>query len=504
MNKKILHVILLVGIVLNACIATIILFKQNIVYYPDVARDFLLLREIITVNPIMLIGERTGISGIYHGPLWLYLNVPAFILGRGNPVFMGWFWFSLYCVLVYIVYWVTKKMYTTTVGLLAAFLVSGMYAYHVPFMYNPHGALLMMPLFFYYFVAFVRKHTTKLAFLSFFFLGLIFQFEMAFAIPILFLSCIICLVTAIKVKNYKLIPFAFLGMLPGLSTFILFDITHGFLQSKGFLTFLFHAGSERPLLTYTGFLITRLNLALTDGLYDFTGGSIVLAVLVLLIIIWYFLKGKKQTNIYSALKVSCIFYVGFWLITLAYGGMMWPFYHWPIALMAIIVFTGIVTSNTNKYIWMAAIPFVIVVLMRQVQTAHDAYLFSDTSPNSWKLYRTIGENTLKQAGKENGYFVFNTDLVGYTVRYAMEYAAKKYNVEVHYNTKKKYTFLIALPVSDPSLDFNWWRKNMVRITKRPQNITKYPQAIRVYQYVLTNEEQNLAADSSLTNNLLFR
>ncbi|MCR4329186.1 MAG: hypothetical protein NUV65_01430 [Candidatus Roizmanbacteria bacterium] len=504
MNKKILHILLFVGIVLNACIATIILFKQNIIYYPDAARDFLLLREIVTTNPIMLIGERTGLASIYHGPLWLYLNVPAFILGKGNPVVMGWFWFILYCALIGIVYSVAKRMYTTTAGLLAAFLVSGMYAYHVPFMYNPHGALLVMPIFFYFFVAFVRKHTVKLAFLSFFFLGLIFQFEMAFAIPILFLSSIICLATAIKVKNYKLIPFAFLGMLPGLSTFILFDSTHDFLQSKGFLAFLFHSGNSRPLFTYGGFLSERLHLALTTGLGDFTGGNVVLAVSLIAFFVWYFVKGKRNTNLYSGLKVGITFYIGFWITTLLYGGMMWPFYHWPIALMFIIVFSGIVTSNMNKYVWIAVIPFIIVVLFRQANTAYSSYLFSDASPSSWKLYRSIAEKSLQSVKGESGYFVFNTDLVGYTVRYAMEYAAKEQAKSTLYNTKMKNTFLIELSVSDPSLDFNWWRKNMVRITKKPQNSTKYSQSIRVYQYELTKEEQNFAADSSLTNNLLFR
>ena len=504
MNKKVVPILLVVGIIINVCIATIILFKQNIIYYPDAARDFLLLREMVTSNPIMLIGERTGLSGVYHGPLWLYLNVPAFIVGRGNPVIMGWFWFLVYCAIVYCTYWVAQKMYSRTAGLLAAFMVSGMYAYHVPFMYNPHGALLIMPFFFYYFVAFARKHTTKLAFLSFFFLGLIFQFEMAFAIPILFLSSIICVVTAIKVKEYKLIIYAFIGMLPGLSTFILFDSTHNFLQLNGFITFLTHSSGERPIFTYSGFLMTRLHLALTDGLGDFTGGNIYIALGALAFFISYLSYGKKRTNIHTGLKIALIFYAGFWILTLFYSGMMWPFYHWPIALLAIIVFAGIVTSRANKYIWIAAIPFIVVVLVRQVHTVYDTNTFSDTSPTSWKLYRTIAEDAIRNTHKESGYFVFNTDLVGYTVRYAMEFAAREQHKNTYYNTKMRDTFLIELPVSDQGLDFVWWRNNMVRIPKKTKSITYYPHEIRVYKYNLTSKEQSEPADNSLTNNLLFR
>ena len=504
MYKKLLKILLVIGIVINSGVSVIILLKQNIVYYPDVARDFLLLREITTTNPIMLIGERTGLAGIYHGPLWLYLNVPAFLLGGGNPVTMGWFWFFLYCAFVSIVYWVASRMYSQNAGLFAGFLVSGMYAYHVPFMYNPHGALLIAPLFFYYFVAFARKHTPRYALLAFFFLGIIFQFEMAFALPVAFLSFAMCVVTALKVKNFKLISYAFLGMLPGLSTFIVFDLTHNFLQLKGFLTFLSTASGERPIFTYGGFLLTRLHLALTSGLYDFTGGTILAALGVLLFFAWYLLYGKRRTNEHTGLKICMIFYIGFWLTTLIYGGMMWPFYHWPIALMTIIVFSGIVTSNARKFIWIMAVPFIVIMLFRQVNTVRDSYAFSDASSVSWKLYRTIGENSIKQQRGDTGYFVFNTDLVGYTVRYAVEYAGMKNSVDALYNTKKENTFLIELPVSDPGLDFEWWRKNMVRITKKPQKITHYPSDIRVYHYTLNRIEQNIVTDDSLTNNLLFR
>jgi hypothetical protein len=75
--------------IIGICIilASWFVINGDILFYSDIARDFLLMEDILYNKPIALIGPRSGaISGVFHGPLWFYLNLPAFILGKGNPM----------------------------------------------------------------------------------------------------------------------------------------------------------------------------------------------------------------------------------------------------------------------------------------------------------------------------------------------------------------------------------------------------------------------------------
>jgi 4-amino-4-deoxy-L-arabinose transferase-like glycosyltransferase len=118
LNKFFLAAIIL-GIILSA---TSVLYG-NITFHVDIARDFLLLQELVDKGDFSLIGPRAaGIDGLFHGPLWMYLNAPAYYVGGGNPVVVGWFWILLSIITICSIYWVGKKLYGKTEGLAAAAL----------------------------------------------------------------------------------------------------------------------------------------------------------------------------------------------------------------------------------------------------------------------------------------------------------------------------------------------------------------------------------------------
>ncbi|MFA5584760.1 MAG: hypothetical protein WDA09_11150, partial [Bacteriovoracaceae bacterium] len=64
----------------------------DLLVHADVGRDLLVLEELVQTRQPTLIGPRAGIAGVFHGPLWYYLNLPVFVLVGGNPVLMGWYW----------------------------------------------------------------------------------------------------------------------------------------------------------------------------------------------------------------------------------------------------------------------------------------------------------------------------------------------------------------------------------------------------------------------------
>ena len=71
------------------------LWYDDVLIHTDVARDLLVVREMVENKQITLIGPRSSIPGVFHGPLWYYIYLIPFILTHGNPVLMGWFWFTV-------------------------------------------------------------------------------------------------------------------------------------------------------------------------------------------------------------------------------------------------------------------------------------------------------------------------------------------------------------------------------------------------------------------------
>jgi len=86
-------------------------------FHTDIARDFLLMQE-ITDKKIVLIGPRADWKGLFHGPLWLYVNYPAFILSHGNPIAVGWFWIGLTIACAVAYYFIAKSLFNNVVGII--------------------------------------------------------------------------------------------------------------------------------------------------------------------------------------------------------------------------------------------------------------------------------------------------------------------------------------------------------------------------------------------------
>src|SRR3989338_3294329 len=103
--------LVIILILFNIILASRWILDGNIFFHTDIARDFLLLEDLADNKNLTLIGPRSGaIPGLFHGPLWLYLNLSAFFLGGRNPVVVGWFWVLLYILSIGITYYVGKRL----------------------------------------------------------------------------------------------------------------------------------------------------------------------------------------------------------------------------------------------------------------------------------------------------------------------------------------------------------------------------------------------------------
>src|SRR5690348_11838684 len=95
------------------------LLHHDLLFHTDIARDFLLTDEIATTHKFTLIGPHAGgIPGVFFGPIWLYLNLPIFLIAHGNPIIVGYFWVSIMLIALGSVFFVARKVFNTTIAFL--------------------------------------------------------------------------------------------------------------------------------------------------------------------------------------------------------------------------------------------------------------------------------------------------------------------------------------------------------------------------------------------------
>src|SRR3989344_6237178 len=110
--KLLLYWILLLVTLFNIYLSSSLVGKGEVSFFNDVARDFLLFQE-MDHKKIVLIGPRSSTNGLFHGPLWTYINYPAYILGNGDPVVIAWFWIFLECIFLLTSFYMVRKLFNT-------------------------------------------------------------------------------------------------------------------------------------------------------------------------------------------------------------------------------------------------------------------------------------------------------------------------------------------------------------------------------------------------------
>src|SRR3989344_1542324 len=108
--KLLLYLILLLITLFNIYLSSSLVRHGEVNFFNDVARDFLLLQE-VDYKKIVLIGPRSSTNNLFHGPLWTYINYPAYLLGDGNPVIVAWFWIVLGCMFLLSGFYMTRKLF---------------------------------------------------------------------------------------------------------------------------------------------------------------------------------------------------------------------------------------------------------------------------------------------------------------------------------------------------------------------------------------------------------
>lgn len=201
-------------------------------------RDALVVQKIIG-GKLTLLGPKTDVEGIFHGPFFYYLLAVPYFFSGGNPAVASFFLVFLASLTIPAIYLLAKEMFTRRVGLVAAALYAFSYGAVVSsrWLANPTLVPLSTVLLILSVLKIVRGEEKY---------WLLFAAAAALTVH-LEVVAILCLGPAIliflfservEISNKKLFFSSWVLFLTLVFSYPLFELRHDFLMTKSLLAFL--------------------------------------------------------------------------------------------------------------------------------------------------------------------------------------------------------------------------------------------------------------------------
>lgn len=491
--------LLLVSIIFLASFSAI---NGEVNFFNDVARDFLLLKE-LEEKKIVLIGPRTNVSGLFHGSIWTYVNYPMYLLANGDPVAIEWFWIFLSLIFLFTSFHIAQKFFGTLPAMWYTLLISLAFASHISGTFHSEVTFFLIPGFLFSMIGYIKSGKGNYLLLHFILTAILIQLNIGVGVPLAVLSIALVLALIYKRSSWK--HMLYLSLMPVLLlNFIIFDIRHNFQMSKVFLKTM---GNSPMLIPISFWLQDRINNTVSLQLIN-NGNQILLLTIFIIIMFFTFIefrKNKKNKTIYFSFL---FYYFGYMLLTFTNKGVILVhlvYFLIPLTTLWLVSFL----SGRYKIVFL---PIVLIVFTLNLNSLI-GYIkdtqnnFMDKNINSWRGLSAVSEKIIKkQKNKEFGYFVYAPDAYAYQPRYAMIYNFKKSNSKAFEYTKKQTTYVIAAPPppDNPYMGHEWWIKNMVKISRRPVHVEKLSNGFVIEEFKLNEEEQKIPFEETINLGLHFR
>lgn len=501
------------ALLITVSLGTLHFFKFDIFYETDIARDFLLLEDMVLNNKISLIGGRSSMPGVFHGPLYYWLALPFFAISGGNPLVVSFLWLLLYWLFLGSYYYIGKKtvdekfalISTTFIATLTAFLPFG-------FTHTVIANFLIMPLIYFVYL-YLKENKIWQLIASVFISGLIIQFQMAFGVPMLILMGGYVAHHILKNKNYIHLLAGLVIIIP-LSTFIMFDLRHDFIQIKSTISYLTNDNKSSEIENY--FLNRLHSINESFNVFSFASEQLrsILSITLILslgILLKKSLKSNKNNKTIFILNTFCIF--GFWIITIPFQGNVWPQYYRPLLPIIIFNFTYFLLNFLPKKVGLSMIA--LFIGSNLIFAIKDGFRYIQSSATSdeihWKFYRQMANDIFTNNNHQPfSYFTFSPDQYAYQAKYALKYFSKEKNIEATPFQKGDVTYLIIAPNDhkNPWANEVFWQNEQVKISKQEDKIWTYntttANSYTVKKFLLDKQELSIKADPNLIDGIQFR
>jgi hypothetical protein len=216
------------------------LLPTHLFFGPEQGRDFLVIEKIVRSHTLTLIGSKTDVDGVFHGPIFYYLSAIPFLLSGGDPLFVSFFLIVLHALGIVAIYFLGTELDRQRTGLIAAALYA--LSFHAieyaRWLSNPGLTLPLSALFFLFLVRSKKRSTWWFvpAAIAGAWLGQAEFINFVFVTPILILSWAL---------SYKTVGFT-VSSLVSAGTFaffsgvnyLLFDLRHDHLITNGIMALL--------------------------------------------------------------------------------------------------------------------------------------------------------------------------------------------------------------------------------------------------------------------------
>ncbi|OGK56919.1 hypothetical protein A3J15_00795 [Candidatus Roizmanbacteria bacterium RIFCSPLOWO2_02_FULL_38_10] len=505
--NRIIKVFILCLVVINLIFASWSVIHGEINQHTDIARDYLLLNE-MQQKIVVLIGPRASTEGLFHGPLWNYVNFIPFILSNGDPVVIGWWWICLIIMFLTISFIVAKKIFGESIAYLYLLLMSTRMIIMANSLFNPTGALFLMPIFFYTLIRYKQLKNIKYLLAHLLVAGLIVQFQMAVGLPLLILSLIYVTYSIFKDKKYWHF-YSFLILLIPFSTYILFDIRHNFSQFQAIINSL-TGKTQITRLDYLTMIVQRIDIMTRSGLELFKAPydifNIILGYLLIILLVKQISSGttKNKTIYFTGLYL----YIGFFIVSLMHNGYLLHHFWLPLTSLTFLIFASCYKLMNKKYFLLI---FAFVYVVNFYQSTAEVLRWDKNSKgnneNSWTFQRELSMSIFKDATEDFGIFIYSPDTFAYQIKAGVLYAIKNNpHRKAFINQKKRITYIIQAPVPKlrPDLEPPWWIKNRVNITVDPVEIIEHREGYKVLKFELSKDQQEIPSDSILNDWITMR
>lgn len=500
--KLLFYLILLLLTLFNVYLSSSLARQGEVNFFNDVARDFLLLEE-MGQKKIVLIGPRSSTNNLFHGPIWTYINYPAYVLGDGNPVVVAWFWIFLECIFLITGFYMARKLFGTFPAFAFIALTSAQMIFYMGRIFHAEATIFFIPMLFFTICMYIKSKKNLYLALHILALAILIQLEIGVGLQFLMLSMPLIVLFIYKRKLWKhLLTFALFPIF--LSNLILFDLRNDLRMTKA----IFSTGASfHFFITLQSWLENRFNNTISLQLFNNGVNNLFVYIVFALVVIVTISLIKNRSKYKHIYLLLLFYYFGYMILSFFNKGIL---LHHYVYLLIPLTTLWIVSFLATKY-RILFLPFIAIIFYLSFTLAK-SYIISTgsilgTDYNSWKSLSSVAKSIIdSQQNKEFGYFVFAPDALAYQPRYAMTYNFKKAHAKAFEYTKKPTTYIIAAPPprDDPYMTHVWWRKVQVKISSEPAETKRFPNGFTIEKFNLTMDEQNIPHVKDIELGIHFR
>ena len=365
-------------------------FDSFVTFLGDQGRDALIIKRIITLEHLPAIGAPSSVGQVYLGPFYYYLIAPFLALFNFNPVGLAFGVAMLSLIGTVWSYNIVKKETTLATAAIFGFLM----AFAFPlielarFSWNPNLLPFFAFLTIYFFYRWISKLNIKDAILfgAFFAFSIQLHYLAAFMFPT-FLIFYLYTIWNLKNKRSILIQtgYTMLAFLVFISPLIIFDLRHGFLNSKNFLA-LFQTGGLATGSSYNIRLIETVAFFMTHSTQYQLNIFLSIGILFTILLLGLAAIKKNQSLFVSVHLANIIFYlIGFALLQsprhLHYFGPIYMSFYLLISYLLLLI-----RSKTFRSVTAAVLVVGFIIL-----NAPHYYFFTESPNNQIGHSRTVAD-----------------------------------------------------------------------------------------------------------------